>query len=159
MHHHIYYTYRKMHRHFQLPPGIGTALQSFSAMKMATLWERSIANAVFIHHSSPLNTMFQRILVLFLTLNYVNGFVHPISAGARYQDVRMNLADGDWIGEVVANNAGKIKGCAIQKVEGSLTEWTIQIDGWVKIRLACFVSLLSVVAHKKSNQINPSLFF
>lgn len=35
-----------------------------------------------------------------------------------------------WNGEVVSNTqGGKIRGCTVQKVEGTATEWTIQIDG------------------------------
>jgi hypothetical protein len=37
---------------------------------------------------------------------------------------------GDWNGEVVSNtDGGRIRGCEITQVEGSMTEWTISIDG------------------------------
>lgn len=38
--------------------------------------------------------------------------------------------DSEWAGEVVSNTGkGKIKGCSVTQVDGSLTMWTIFIDG------------------------------
>lgn len=52
------------------------------------------------------------------------------STGHYHQSLKVKLADrGDWIGDVVSNNAGQIKGCKIQQVGDSLTEWIIQVDG------------------------------
>jgi len=42
----------------------------------------------------------------------------------------MSDAPEGWNGEVVSNTSGgKIRGCTVEKVEGTATEWTIQIDG------------------------------
>jgi hypothetical protein len=72
--------------------------------------------------------MLSRAIVLFLTVTSVNSFA-PLARHHR-QVVRIELADrGDWIGDVVSNNAGQIKGCKIQQVGESLTEWIIQVDG------------------------------
>lgn len=47
-----------------------------------------------------------------------------------YANLQTSLHAEDWKGEVVSNTAdGRIKGCTIQLVEGSLTEWVVQIDG------------------------------
>jgi len=44
--------------------------------------------------------------------------------------LQMSDAPEGWNGEVVSNTSGgKIRGCTVEKVEGTATEWTIQIDG------------------------------
>jgi len=44
--------------------------------------------------------------------------------------LHMSDAPEGWNGEVVSNTSGgKIRGCTVEKVEGTATEWTIQIDG------------------------------
>lgn len=35
----------------------------------------------------------------------------------------------EWNGEIVTNVDGRIRGCSLTRVEGSLTEWVISIDG------------------------------
>ena len=83
-----------------------------------------------LHSSSSFSdSMFSRAIVLFLIVTTsVNSFAPH--GGRHRQIVRIKLADrGDWIGDVVSNNAGQIKGCKIQQVGESLTEWIIQVDG------------------------------
>lgn len=44
--------------------------------------------------------------------------------------ISLRASDDGWKGEVVSNSAdGSIRGCTITAVEGSLTEWTLTIDG------------------------------
>jgi hypothetical protein len=73
--------------------------------------------------------MILKSLITFLVLcREVCGFLPP--AGQRHQCLIVKIADrGGWIGDVVSNNAGQIKGCKIQQVGDSLTEWIIQVDG------------------------------
>lgn len=53
----------------------------------------------------------------------------PLTAPQRYATVALNLSN-DWNGEVVSNTAdGNIQGCTLTQVEGSMTDWIIQIDG------------------------------
>jgi len=81
-------------------------------------------------HSSTsfLDSMLCRAIILLLTVVVVNSFA-PLARHHRHV-VSVELADRtDWIGDVVSNNAGKIKGCKIQQVGESLTEWIIQVDG------------------------------
>ena len=71
----------------------------------------------------------RRTFVIFLVSCHVaNGFAPPTRHD--HQGVKVKLADrDDWIGDVVSNNAGQIKGCKIQQVGELLTEWIIQVDG------------------------------
>ena len=39
------------------------------------------------------------------------------------------LASDQWDGEVVANEGGAIRGCSIQQIGDSVTDWSITIDG------------------------------
>ena len=67
-------------------------------------------------------------LSLFVCCGYVNSFV-PLARNICHAIVCISAERGDWIGEVVSSNAGRIKGSKIQQLEGSLTEWIVQIDG------------------------------
>lgn len=50
--------------------------------------------------------------------------VHPASS------ITLSGEKSEWNGEVVSNTEdGKIQGCSLTRVDGTLTEWTISIDG------------------------------
>ena len=74
------------------------------------------------------------LLVVVCCLTVANSFVatpsqHPIKC-ISWRVTPSFSSPNDWDGEVVANTkGGKIKGCTLQQVEGSLTEWIISIDG------------------------------
>ena len=59
--------------------------------------------------------------------------LNPISNKVRRFNLPTSLsseASGDWNGEVASNTeGGKIKGCVITQVDGSLTDWKIRVDG------------------------------
>lgn len=49
---------------------------------------------------------------------------HPASS------ICLSSEKSEWNGEVVSNTEdGKIRGCSLTRVDGTLTEWTIAIDG------------------------------
>jgi hypothetical protein len=53
----------------------------------------------------------------------------PLTVQPTHATVALNLSN-DWNGEVVSNTAdGSIQGCTLTQVEGSMTDWIIQIDG------------------------------
>jgi hypothetical protein len=74
--------------------------------------------------------MIRSLLTLLLLLGPATSF--SPSTTPKKSIVSLLFADRtDWIGDVVSNNSGKIKGCSIRQVEGSLVDWIIQIDGYV----------------------------
>jgi hypothetical protein len=60
----------------------------------------------------------------FSALSTATGRFHPASS------IRLSSEKSEWNGEVVSNTVdGKIRGCSLTRVDGTLTEWTIAIDG------------------------------
>ena len=54
----------------------------------------------------------------------------PITSTSSSRDYSTALSDDAWAGEVVSNDpTGKIRGCQVQSVGGSPTDWEISIDG------------------------------
>ena len=41
----------------------------------------------------------------------------------------LGMSSDDWQGEIVPNAGGAIRGCSVQQVGDSLTQWTLTIDG------------------------------
>jgi hypothetical protein len=70
--------------------------------------------------------MYSRFAVFVCLLSHAAAFM-PQAATPR--SMAAPLADASWTGEVVSNNGGTIQGCQMTQLEGSTTEWTIQIDG------------------------------
>ena len=67
-----------------------------------------------------------------LVIYQVAAFVLPGSSclpTARRGDVALSVGDEAWNGEVVSNSGGSIRGCSIQQVGDSITDWIITIDG------------------------------
>jgi hypothetical protein len=54
-----------------------------------------------------------------------------LSASKLYSTISNNDNQGasTWDGSVVSNAEGKIRGCSLQQVEGSVVEWILTIDG------------------------------
>lgn len=76
------------------------------------------------------------LLTVGLGLDSITAFSPSSSSHFRHpsrQDtivLRSSNPDDAWNGNVVSNQAeGKIQGCSIQLVEGSLVDWTVTIDG------------------------------
>jgi hypothetical protein len=79
-----------------------------------------------------------RLFVLFFTF-LASAFAFTPASPSRNQQTGPSVAKGltsrivlaaeEWKGEVVQGGDGKIRGCTLQQLEGSLTEWTITIDG------------------------------
>jgi hypothetical protein len=69
-------------------------------------------------------------VVSLLSRNYVSAYMiyQPPRA---LLGTRINMSDGAWNGQVVSNQGGTIKGCSIQQMDGSTTEWIFTIDGYV----------------------------
>lgn len=89
------------------------------------LWKRFSVTAVFLLSIEP-SLAFAPTRGL-ASLNH--GSTSHITT-RRMSDPSTNEAEGGWNGEVVANtDDGRIRGCTITKVEGSLSEWEVSIDG------------------------------
>ena len=61
----------------------------------------------------------------------VSFFVTPISTSTRPTTINTRMSDDDaWNGEVVSNsNDGRIRGCSVTPVEGTMSEYVLEIDG------------------------------
>jgi hypothetical protein len=57
-----------------------------------------------------------------------NNNSHVVTNGSRKNIIQRQMSD--WNGEVVSNTEdGRIRGCSITQVEGSISEWIVNIDG------------------------------
>jgi len=68
------------------------------------------------------------ILSLSIIIRSSVSFLQPMERNRRRNEWKILFSS--WNGEVVSNSPdGKIRGCRIQKVDGTLCEWVISIDG------------------------------
>jgi hypothetical protein len=92
------------------------------------IMHRTSMNPIDKERHLPSYSLVCRAIVLFLTVASGNSFAPLARHHGQVVSVEL-VGRSDWIGDVVSNSAGKIKGCKIQQVGESLTEWIIQVDG------------------------------
>mmetsp|Transcript_16898 Transcript_16898/g.25368 ORF Transcript_16898/g.25368 Transcript_16898/m.25368 type:complete len:250 (-) Transcript_16898:51-800(-) len=66
----------------------------------------------------------------FSTSFSVSGIGRTIAFNTKHPITTLSSEANDWNGEVVSNTSGgKINGCKITQVEGSMSDWVVAIDG------------------------------
>jgi hypothetical protein len=107
---------------------------------------RSIVSA---HRRRLITIMYSRLAFFGCLLSHAAAFMPQGGASARSMSVLHQADAASWTGEVVSNSGGMIQGCQMTQLEGSTTEWSIQIDGYVYANV-CFLEQFVLCAGQSS---------